>query len=131
MSATLTLHRGGCHCGRVRFEFEAPENLNAVDCNCTICAKCGYLHYFVARSRFRLLAGDDVLTTYRFGTGIAEHLFCSVCGVKSFYIPRSHPDAYSVNMRCVDGDTVRSLSIETFDGCDWEKNAHKLSPISD
>jgi hypothetical protein len=117
---TTVKHTGGCHCGRVRFEVTAPADLTVADCNCSICAKFGFLHLIVARADFKLLAGADVLTTYTFNTGAAQHLFCSVCGVKSFYVPRSHPDGYSVNARCLDAGSVKSLVVEPFDGQDWE-----------
>ncbi len=100
-------HLGGCHCERVRFEVMAPARISVVDCNCSMCSKFGYLHLIVPKSRFRLLQGEDVLTTYTFNTGVARHIFCSVCGVKSFYVPRSHPDGYSVNARCLDPGTSR------------------------
>ena len=98
----LVTHRGGCHCGRVRFEVLAPARVEVSDCNCSICNKSGYLHLIVEGERFRLLSGQDVLSTYTFNTGTAKHLFCSVCGVKSFYVPRSHPDGFSINARCLD-----------------------------
>ena len=109
-------HLGGCHCGRVRFEVMAPARISVVDCNCSMCSKFGYLHLIVPKSRFRLLQGEDVLTTYTFNTGVAKHIFCSVCGVKSFYVPRSHPDGYSVNARCLDPGTVEAMTIEPFNG---------------
>jgi hypothetical protein len=64
--------------------------------------------------------GGDDLTTYTFNTGIAKHTFCSHCGVKAFYVPRSHPDAVSVNARCIEGDTVESIVATPFDGANWE-----------
>lgn len=114
-------HTGGCHCGRVRFEVEAPETLTVSDCNCSICSKSGYLHLIVPKSRFKLLSGSEALTTYQFNTGTAKHLFCSTCGIKSFYVPRSHPDGYSVNARCLDMGTVREMTITQFNGREWEK----------
>ncbi len=114
-------HTGGCHCGRVRFEVIAPEILTVSDCNCSICSRSGYLHLIVPKSRFKLLSGSEALTTYRFNTGTAKHLFCSTCGIKSFYVPRSHPDGYSVNARCLDSGTVREMSITQFNGREWEK----------
>jgi hypothetical protein len=116
----MTTHRGGCHCGRVRFEVRAPAALIVLDCNCSICRLSGYLHLIVPAERFKLLSGADSLTTYSFNTGTAKHLFCCVCGVKSFYVPRSHPDGYSVNARCLDGGTVESLSVNPIDGSNWE-----------
>ena len=119
----MVQHRGGCHCGRVRFEITAPSRLSVLECNCSMCSKFGYLHLIVPRAQFRLLQGEDVLTAYTFNTGVARHLFCSVCGVKSFYVPRSHPDGYSVNVRCLDEGTVEGLTIELFNGKDWERQA--------
>ena len=127
----MTTHRGGCHCGRVRFEVDAPAHFEATDCNCSICSKSGFLHLFVSRDAFRLLRGEDSLTTYTFNTGLAKHLFCRHCGVKSYYIPRSHPDGVSVNVRCLDADTVATVNVTAFDGRNWEQNVSKLSPISD
>ena len=117
----MVRHAGGCHCGRVRFEVIAPADLEVADCNCSICSKSGYLHLTVPQSRFRLLAGDASLTTYQFNTRTAQHLFCSVCGVKSFYVPRSHPEGFSVNARCLDEGTVRSMRITPIDGRRWEQ----------
>ena len=116
----MVKHLGGCHCGRVRFEVTAPEKLEVSDCNCSICSRFGFLHLIVAAEQFTLLSGRDDLTTYTFNTGVAKHFFCTHCGVKSFYIPRSHPDGVSVNARCLDGVLIDSLSITPFDGRHWE-----------
>ena len=94
-----------------------------------MCAKVGYLHLIVPKSRFRLLQGEECLTTYRFNTGVAKHLFCSVCGVKSFYVPRSHPEGYSVNVRCLEAGTVKSMHVTQFNGADWEAHASELEPL--
>lgn len=117
----LITHTGGCHCGRVRFEVTAPARLEVTDCDCSICSKSGYLHLIVPKSRFKLLSGADVLTTYQFNTRTAKHLFCSVCGIKAFYVPRSHPDGYSVNARCLDDGSVKRLTVIPSDGRNWEK----------
>ena len=116
----MVTHRGGCHCGRVRFEVLAPAKLQVADCNCSVCSKFGYLHLIVPAERFKLISGRDSLTTYTFNTGVAQHHFCSVCGVKSFYVPRSHPDGFSVNARCLDAGTIESMSVAPFDGRHWE-----------
>lgn len=99
----------------------APARLEVADCNCSICSKSGYLHLIVAAEAFTLLSGHEALTTYRFNTGVAQHRFCSVCGVKSFYVPRSHPDGISVNARCIDSPTIESMAIVPFDGKHWEE----------
>ena len=127
----MTRHRGGCHCGRVRFEIDAPAVLEATECNCSICSKSGYLHLFVSTHAFRLLKGGESLATYTFNTGTAKHLFCRHCGIKSYYVPRSHPDGISVNVRCLDPESVEAVRVTPFDGRNWEQNVAKLSPISD
>jgi len=116
----MSWKQGGCHCGAVRFEVLAPGDIEAKECNCSICRMAGYLHLIVPKERFRLLAGEDRLTTYSFNTETAKHRFCSVCGIKSFYVPRSHPEGFSVNVRCLDEGTVRVTRITLFDGQHWE-----------
>ena len=120
---TLT---GGCHCGAVRFSVRAPPEFTVDECNCSICEAVGYLHLLVPKEDFSLEQGDAVLTEYRFGSGEAIHRFCSVCGVKSFYIPRSHPNGVAVNARCLDSPAVEELIIEPFDGRNWEQNVGAL-----
>ena len=93
---------GGCHCGMVRFAVLAPDEVEVKECNCSVCRMTGFIHLIVEADRFRLLSGEDKLTTYRFNTGTAKHHFCSLCGIKSFYVPRSKPDGFSVNVRCLD-----------------------------
>lgn len=110
---------GGCHCGAVRFEVQLPASpIPALDCNCSICRMTGFLHIMVPHEQLELITGRDALTSYRFGTAAAEHLFCWHCGVKSFYQPRSHPDAWSINANCLDGPV--ELAVERFDGVNWE-----------
>jgi len=127
----MTVHTGGCHCGQIRFEVEAPARIKATDCNCSICHKSGHLHLIVKKDEFRLLQGEENLETYTFNSGEAKHYFCRTCGIKSFYIPRSHPTGVSVNVRCIDAETIESVDAQSFDGRNWEQNVSKLSPISD
>ena len=122
----LVTHRGGCHCGRVAFEVDAPARLTVSDCNCSICRMSGYQHLIVPAARFRLLQGADSLTEYRFNTGVARHLFCRHCGVKSFYVPRSNPDGYSVNARCLDPATIEHIEVEIFDDRDREASEARI-----
>jgi hypothetical protein len=112
---------GGCHCGAVRFAAEVPREVEILDCNCSICAMTGFRHLIVPHRDFRLLSGGGALTHYRFGTGAADHLFCSVCGVKSFYQPRSHPEAWSVNLNALDDLSQLSIAARNFDGRNWEE----------
>ncbi|MGN6452609.1 MAG: GFA family protein [Steroidobacteraceae bacterium] len=118
MSEALVTHRGGCHCGAVTFEVEAPARIIVSECQCSICRMSGFLHLIVPRARFHLLSGADVLSEYRFNTGTARHLFCRRCGVKSFYVPRSNPDGYSVNLRCLDRANIQEVTIEPIDDDD-------------
>lgn len=118
----MVTHQGGCHCGKVRFEVLAPADPPVSQCNCSICAKSGYLGLIVPRERFRLLSGADSLTTYTFNTGVAKHTFCTHCGIKSFYTPRSHPGGISVNARCLDPGTIESLRVSEVDGQNWEQH---------
>ena len=112
---------GGCHCKAVRFEAEVPREVEILDCNCSICAATGFRHLMVPHARFRLLSGEGALTSYRFGTGTANHLFCSICGIKSFYQPRSHPEAWSVNLNALDGASRLVVTVKAFDGRNWER----------
>ncbi len=127
---TLTWRAGGCHCGAVRFEAQLPDLVEAQTCTCSICSMTGFVHVIVPVSRFRLLQGQDKLATYTFNTGVAHHLFCSVCGVKSFYRPRSNPDGWSVNARCLDEAGAPRLEVTEFDGRNWEQHAHVLAHLS-
>lgn len=119
-------YRGSCHCGAITFEVEAPESLQVERCNCSICSKSGFLHLIVPRSRFSLLSGEESITTYRFNSGVAQHTFCSICGIKPFYTPRSNPDGVDVNVNCLD-TAPAAVTIEDFDGQNWEQHAHELA----
>ena len=128
--AEHVVHRGGCHCGRVRFQVEAPAEIEALECNCSICRMTGFLHLIVPAARFRLLAGGDALVDYRFNTGVARHRFCGHCGVKPFYVPRSHPDGIDVNVRCLDPETVAAVRITPFDDNDREAATAAIAHLS-
>jgi hypothetical protein len=119
-TASTVVHRGGCHCGAVRFEVRAPADHEFIDCNCSLCSMSGFLHLIVPAADFTLLRGEAALAEYRFGTRRARHRFCRHCGVKSFYVPRSHPDGISVNVHCVDAGTLVANPVRPFNGRDWE-----------
>ncbi|MEX0960139.1 MAG: GFA family protein [Burkholderiales bacterium] len=126
----MKTYTGGCHCGAVRYEVDAEDPVEALECNCSICIRAGFQHLIVPKSRFRLLQGEANIATYTFNTGVAKHLFCKTCGVKSFYVPRSNPDGFSVNVRCLDGYPDLPLKLGSFDGRDWERHGAHLADLS-
>ena len=130
MSEGFSWHAGGCHCGGVRFEVSLPQQVEAQVCNCSMCAKAGFVHIIVPESRFRLTKGRERLAEYTFNTRVAKHLFCAECGIKAFYRPRSNPDGWSVNARCLDATDGLDIQIEAFDGRNWEANAAGLAHLS-
>ena len=123
------IYKGSFHCGAVEYQLEAPEGIECQECNCSICSKSGYLHLNVPKSKFKLLKGEDNISTYTFSSGEAKHKFCKICGIKSFYIPRSNPDGYDVNVRCLDPQPEQIIGGQ-FDGQNWEQHGHKLSHFS-
>eukprot|EP00755_Sulcionema_specki_P033399 Sspe_Gene.100664::Locus_75333_Transcript_1_1_Confidence_1.000_Length_470::g.100664::m.100664 len=128
MGGEKVVLNGGCHCKAVRFAVEVPKVLKVWQCNCSICHIKGNDHFVVPKAAFKLLQGGDKLTVYRFNTMQAQHLFCSVCGVQSFYVPRSNPDGYGVNPRCIDAGLlkIRGVRLEqvTYDGKNWDQSLH-------
>jgi len=117
---------GGCHCDAVRYRVTLRSR-EAIDCNCSVCAKKGFLHLIVPESDFELLCGAEALTTYTFGTRTAQHHFCRHCGIHSYYRPRSHPDQIDVNVRCLDGVDPSDFEVSRFDGRNWEDSVEELT----
>ena len=116
----MPTYTGGCHCGGIRFEV-AGQIDQVLDCNCSMCTKKGFLHWIVAPEQFRLLTSPGAAALYQFNTKMAKHYFCPVCGIASYYVPRSHPDKIDVNVRCLDNVNLHDLTIEPFNGRDWEQ----------
>ncbi len=112
---------GQCHCRTVRFTVATMREVEVGECNCSICSMCGYQHLIVAADALTILEGEEELTTYTFNTGTARHTFCRRCGIKPFYVPRSHPHGYSVNFRCVDASAFERVHLTAFDGRNWEQ----------
>lgn len=121
---------GGCHCGCIAFEVMIDEEIIVQHCNCSICSMLGFVHLIVPATRFRLLRGEEYLREYRFNSGTAQHLFCSRCGVKSYYVPRSNPDGFSVNLRCLELPPGVRVIEENFDGRNWEQHTDELRHLS-
>lgn len=114
-------YHGSCHCGAVRFAIRVDLS-RLTRCNCSICSKEGLLACYVPPDRFRLLQGEDELTLYQFNKKIANHFFCRRCGIHAFRNPRSYPDAYVVNVRCLDDFDLETATydVDLFDGRNWE-----------
>lgn len=118
------IHKGGCHCGAIQFEFASANDVTVYRCNCSICQMTDYLHLIIRAGDFNLIKGDP--STYTFNSHIAQHHFCPNCGIKSYYVPRSNPDGISVNFRCADQSTFTNVTYAEFDGQDWEANAASI-----
>ncbi|TQV72232.1 GFA family protein [Aliikangiella marina] len=118
--------QGSCHCKAIQFEIEAPNEIEVEDCNCSMCSKAGFLHLILPLEHFKLLCGEEYISTYTFNSGVAKHTFCKKCGVKPFYTPRSNPDGIDVNVRCLDTKPT-TINVVKFDGQNWEDNAHKVA----
>ncbi|ONM21719.1 Centromere protein V [Zea mays] len=116
------VHTGGCHCRRVRWHVEAPASVVAWVCNCSDCSMRGNMHFVVLAAKFGLRASaDESITTYTIGTHTARHTFCKVCGITSFYTPRSNLDGVAVTVACVDPGTLGHVEYQKADGRNWEE----------
>lgn len=120
LSSETKRYSGGCHCGKVTFDVDAPKHLVAWDCNCSICIMKKNWHFVVPFANFHLKSGAEVITEYRFNTKVARHVFCSECGVQAYYRPRSNPDGVAVTLACIPANQVESSEIRKFDGNNWE-----------
>ena len=113
---TRTL-RGGCHCGAVRYTVETDLS-TVMECNCSHCAKKGFLLTFVPPEKFDLQADRASLTEYRFNTHNIAHVFCPTCGVQSFAEgvgPGGQP-MRAINVRCLEDVDLAGLKITPVDG---------------
>ncbi len=117
----MRTYHGSCHCGAVKFEVDADLS-RLIDCNCSMCAKKGAVHHSVAPECFRLIAGAEDLRLYQFNKKIAQHFFCRTCGIHTYSHPRTAPEKFNVNVRCLDDFDVRAEDFEMslFDGRNWE-----------
>ena len=123
-------YRGSCHCGAIAFEAEG-EIERVTHCNCSLCSRAGYLHWYVPPDRFRLLCSEAKLSTYTFNTRTARHHFCPTCGVSPFRRPRSDPKLYDINVRCLQNVDAERFPVDHFDGKNWEQAeaAGQLQPL--
>jgi hypothetical protein len=95
---------GQCHCGAVQFDLELSDGFNTVRrCTCSYCRMRGAVAVSVALGSLRIVRGEDMLSSYRFNTGAAQHFFCSKCGIYTHHQRRSNPKQYGVNVACLEG----------------------------
>ncbi len=111
-------YSGSCHCGAVTFRFKAPEIVDGLRCNCSVCQKKGAMmgNFIVAPEDIEIEAREGVLNTYTFATHIAKHYFCNCCGIYPFHQTLRKPGYYRIHLGCVDGVNVLSLPYEVIDG---------------
>ena len=121
---------GECHCKSIRFEFYCRKDVSIVKCNCSICSITNFLHLIIPHKDFILLKGKEHLHTYQFNQNIAKHFFCKICGIKSFYQPRSHKNCFSINYNSVIKPAPKIKSVNSFNGRDFENNIKALREIS-
>ena len=117
----MNTYHGSCHCGSVQFAIEADLSRLA-HCNCSLCIKKGALFTYVSPEAFRLLRGQSALRLYQFNTKISSHYFCKHCGIHTFGHPRSSPENYIINVRCLDDFDLDEADYELglFDGHNWK-----------
>ncbi len=121
----MNLYKGNCHCKAVKFEFKCNKIVDLIECNCSICYPVNYLHLIIPHNKFKLISGKPFLNSYLFGTKRAEHYFCNLCGIKSFYQPRSHSNCYSINFRSLK-NRPKIKKIIKFNGKSFEQSIQNL-----
>ncbi|HKK29720.1 MAG TPA: GFA family protein [Alphaproteobacteria bacterium] len=118
-------YHAGCHCDAVRITVRRPQPIDSlIDCNCSICVKKGILHLAVEEADLRIDHGEENLALYQWQSNTASHWFCKICGIHVLTRPRSHPERYSVNARCLDDfeEILPSLTLIPFDGKNHPKD---------
>jgi hypothetical protein len=110
-------YSGGCQCGKVRYE-ATLELGEVISCNCSRCARLGWLLAFTPAPNFKLLSGEDGTSEFQFNKHIIHHLFCSTCGIQSFARGRGRDgsEMVAINVRCLDGIDPDALPVKKVDG---------------
>ena len=115
----MPTYKGSCHCGAAQSEVDIPNLKQVRVCDCSICTKRGALNIRVNAQDFRLLSKLEDLTLYQYHTMTAKNYFCPVCGIMPFRCPRTAPDVWTVNARCLDGVDLEALEIEKIYGSQY------------
>lgn len=127
MATTPRIMAGRCHCGAVHFEASLSDGFNSIiRCTCSYCRMRGAVVAAVEAGGIKLVSGADALTSYRFNTGVAEHFFCSRCGIYTHHQRRSDPNSYAVNVACLDGVSPFDFpEVPVIDGVNHTKDTGK------
>ena len=127
--AEAAAREGACHCGTVRFRVRLPDGLKGSRCNCSFCRMRGAVAIGVPLADFTVLAGQDALTLYQFNTRVAEHYFCSKCGIYTHHRRRSNPNFYGVNAACLDGVSPFDFAeVPVVDGINHPRDRAQPAP---
>ncbi|GCE85285.1 GFA family protein [Komagataeibacter diospyri] len=132
MTGSTNSRTGGCHCGAVRFEVTLSDDLQSVRrCNCSYCRMRGSVVAAVALDGIKILQGGDILTSYRFNTGTAQHFFCSRCGIHTHHQRRSNPSRHAINVACLDAISPFDFSeVPVTDGINHPNDTGKPARLA-
>lgn len=123
---------GQCHCGAVRFEARLSDGFkSARRCTCSYCRMRGAVVVSAEMGAVTVLQGADLLTSYRFNTGVAQHFFCSRCGIYTHHQRRSDQSLYGVNVACLEGvSPFDFLEVPVIDGVNHSSDTGKPSRLA-
>jgi hypothetical protein len=102
-----------CHCGAIRLEVDA-ELTGLVECNCSSCARHGFLHWKVPVEAVRLVTEKVTLSTYHWRDAFGGHEFCPRCGTGM--LRTGYTGKMAVNARCIEGLDIFTLETTRYDG---------------
>jgi hypothetical protein len=113
---TMQPYTASCHCGAIKFSFEAEPFTRGIRCNCSFCSRRGTMMHPVPGEKFKFEAQEGALGMYQFGKKQAKHYFCKNCGNAVFSETTRRPGQYIVNLGCVEGVDTSALETTVFDG---------------
>lgn len=113
---TMQPYQASCHCGAIKFSFEAEPLTKGVRCNCSFCMRRGTTASLVPGEQFKFEAQEGAHGTYQWDRMQAKHHFCKICGISTFSTTTRRPGQYIVNLGCVEGIDTFALETTVFDG---------------